>query len=88
MNAPVQPALADTALGTTNDATPTEAIEDVNQRWLAYASSHKEQSNAGFMAWISERWAAWCSLRGQRPYEPRSDADHADFDAWLMAVAS
>lgn len=48
---------------------------------------------AGFLIWMSQRWQEWAKLRGYRlPASGQrtvlSDADYADFDAWLAGIAA
>lgn len=42
---------------------------------------------AGFMLWISRKWAEYCSVTGASRYE-LWDFDHAAFDAWIWNRAS
>lgn len=59
-------------------------------RWLAWCASLDTDPDDPtlrsheFIAWISERWAAWDAYHGH-PAGPRrrSQAEHAEFDAWL-----
>lgn len=70
----------------------------MNPRYLAYARAHGLTPDAmalldearypggrmaGFQVWMSERWADWRLARGRGHDTILSDADHADFDAWL-----
>lgn len=39
--------------------------------------------NAGFIVWIGQQWAMWCTARHRRLNAPRFQADQEDFDTWL-----
>lgn len=59
-------------------ATPEAMLAQDDERWPGGRM-------AGFLLWISDRWAAWCAARGRsaRDMEFLSDDDHRDFTDWL-----
>lgn len=69
-----------------------------NSRYVRYAESNgntpEDQAFAderdwpggrmtGFILWTGEAWQAWSALRGRKYDDPKGEADHRDFDAWL-----
>lgn len=70
----------------------------MNPRYVAYARAHGCSPEdmlkldeehypggrmAGFITWVSERWADW-RVANDRPRDAiLSSEDHASFDAWL-----
>lgn len=76
-----------------------EALGKWNPRYVRYAEANghtpEDQAaadaraypggkNTGFILWINEAWTAWSALRGRDRNAFKSDADHADFDLWLV----
>lgn len=37
-----------------------------------------------FSGWISGQWSVWRKLRGVAPFQPVTQAQRADFEAWLF----
>jgi hypothetical protein len=71
-----------------------------NPRYLLYARAHGKTPEEmlkhdaerfrggrmlGFMEWMSAQWGVWGDERGLDRNYPKSQREHADFDAWLAA---
>lgn len=77
--------------------------QKLNPYYLSYAQAHGRDpeamseadredwpggKNAGFILWMSRRWAEWHKNHGlpysaSAPPHPLSEKDHADFEGWL-----
>lgn len=79
-------------------STPTEHT----RRFQSYARSHgltpeamldRDRETfpggcmAGFITWVTQRWAAWDASRGQKDVRHRMADEHEAFDAWLEAAS-
>lgn len=76
-------------------------MERWNPRYVAYARAHGNTPEyqsaldrerypggrmAGYLVWVSANWREWHADTGRGPL-PLTAADHAEFDAWLLARA-
>lgn len=51
--------------------------------WEADCRAWPFDHNRGYREWILGKWAEWRGLRGVANGHGLSEADQADFDAWL-----
>ncbi len=67
-------------------------MREHNPRFVRFAASLGKSpsevergagANIRFMEWVHARWREWRGLRGVDQRSALSEADHADFDAWL-----